>query len=231
MSAADRAAEETRLAAEAERAEEEARVAAEAERAAADAHDDGRSQPATPPRRNAGHFPPPPPAYAAPEHTQRTNTHSGGTMHPDFKERLSKAGVDPKIIHYLDDPEFGLYSETEFASFILSPQEIQASILDHIPGMERALGQRGLLVKLWRQADAGEKVRLDRLARGVGSDDLEDPLPDGDHSGDVEKFNKAYGNDLDLTELLCEPLYARLKRECKRTLTGLSSDERHTHTQ
>ena len=79
--------------------------------------------------------------------------------------------------------------------------------------------RRGLLIKLWREAEASESIRLERKAKGVGPDDLEDPLPEGDFATDVTAFDRVIHWEPALSELLCEPLYGRIKREAKRANT------------
>ena len=134
----------------------------------------------------------------------------------ELRASLVTAGVNEKIITHLDDPKYFLTDEASFANFIEKREEIQTGILDQLgdADLQRDVGQRGLLTKVWRECEALETLRLERKARNVGPDDLEDPLPDGTHTTDITSF-KSSGVHWEpaLSELLCEPLYGRIKRE------------------
>ena len=134
----------------------------------------------------------------------------------DFLASLKAAGVNSKVVEYLNDPKFLLSDEASFANFIGKREEIQTSILDQLgdSALKNDAGQRGVLTKVWRECEATEALRLDRKARNVGAYDLEDPLPDGIHDTDVTTFSSTgISWTPAISELLCEPLYGRLKRE------------------
>ena len=136
-----------------------------------------------------------------------------------FKSALQAAEVHEKIIEFLEKPMFKLTNHASFANFLLNRGEVQSMILDQIGDEElkKNIGQRGLLVKFWREAEAMEALRLERKVKGVAPDDLEDPLPDGEHAGDLQRFTQAGVQwEPALSEQLCEPLYGRLKREALR---------------
>ena len=96
-------------------------------------------------------------------------------------------------------------------------EEAQTLILDQCSeGVRKDVGQRGILIRIWRECEAFETLRVERKAKGVGADDLEDPLPEGEQQHDVQSFDSHVHWEPHLSELLCEPLYGRIKREAKR---------------
>ena len=147
---------------------------------------------------------------------------AGMPLTTDFKAILTAAGINSKIVTYLDHPRLCLTDEASFANLIEKREEIQTAILDQLgdTDLQSDVGQRGLLTKVWRECEAFETLRLERKARNVGPDDLEDPLPDGTHTIDVKNFQEGSIHwEPALSELLCEPLYGRIKRETSRAKT------------
>lgn len=140
-------------------------------------------------------------------------------LEADFKGALVAAGVHDKIVTFLEQPNHMLTDHASFANFLVNRAEVQTNILDQVgdEALKSDAGQRGLLIRIWREAESFETLRLERKAKGVGPDDLEDPLPDGNHRLDIEKFKSAGVQWAPaLSELLCEPLYGRIRREVQR---------------
>ena len=129
--------------------------------------------------------------------------------------------VDPVIIKFLSLPATRLTDHASFAHFIGERDECQRVILNRLGAGHEALrddpGQKMLLMIIWSEAQAHEKLRLDHLAKGTGSNDLEEPLPDGDFNGDgLRMVTEGCNWEMCITERLCEPLYGRCKRETKK---------------
>ena len=127
-------------------------------------------------------------------------------LNADQRARIVAAGVHADVIPYLDVPERHITDDNSFANFLVRREEVQTLILDQITAnaeLKDDRGQRGLLIKLWREAAASASIRLERKAKGVGPDDLEDPLPEGDFAPDVTAFDRVVHWEPALSELLC----------------------------
>ena len=132
---------------------------------------------------------------------------------------MKDLGLHTKIIEFLDKPENTITNHASFANYVTKLEEAKSLVLDQcgVEELKDDAGQRSILIQLWREATTLENMRVEMKAKGIGPDDVEDPLPDGEHAGDVQRFDKAYQWEPSLGELLCEPLYGRIKRESTRT--------------
>ncbi len=134
---------------------------------------------------------------------------------PEWLELLAKRNIHPRIVEFFTTNK--VLSICNFANYVLSREEIQTGILDVVKGgLETDKTQRMLLHEMWREAEEIERLRVSRNARGVQEDDLEDPLPTGSIDEIVLGFAQIHLWTPALTEMLCEPLFARITREIQR---------------
>ena len=139
----------------------------------------------------------------------------------EFRTSLETEGVDDSIIDWMNDYTL-IKTASDFGNFLHSVTELQRMVLDQIGNDAVASdgSQRMILTKIWKECSAEEVVRIDQKARGVGTQNLEDPMPDGHFQADIDKFSDSGVRwEPHLTEILCEPLFGRLKREIN-TLKG-----------
>ena len=133
---------------------------------------------------------------------------------PEWIDLLNKRGVHPDIVGFLERNK--VHCLSDYANYILSRDEIQSGILDAVPAHKDDRTQRMVLHKIWREAEEVERLRVARTAKGVQEDDLEDPVPTGKIDEDIATFASAHRWTPRLSEMLCEPLFARITREIQR---------------
>ena len=136
-------------------------------------------------------------------------------MEASFRAELVAKGLHDDLITYMETCR--IHSSKDLANYIDTRAEIQDLLVDRVSATRNNRAMKAALTAVWRVADMAENQRIERVAKGVGEDDLEDPLPAGVYDGLVQKFGRRYGFTYTLTEILCEPLMARLRREIDRS--------------
>ena len=116
------------------------------------------------------------------------------SLSAQFRATLTANRGHQFVIDFPDHPDRRITDET-FANFLVKLQKVETPILDQVgdASLKADRGQRGVLTKTWREADAFENLRLERKDKGVGAEDLEDPLPEGEHCTDVPTFHHFNG--------------------------------------
>ena len=108
----------------------------------------------------------------------------------EFRTSLETEGVDDSIIDWMHDHTL-IKTASDFGNFLHSVTELQRLVLDQVGNADAAAdgSQRMILTKIWKECSAEEVVRIDQKARGVGTHNLEDPMPDGHFQADIDKFS------------------------------------------
>ena len=145
-------------------------------------------------------------------------------MENGWCHELQDKGMMQEIIDFMETER--IVSASAFANYIDAKNEIMPLIIDKVPAAKGRRDQKTVLSELWRQAEADEALRVQRKAGGVKADDMEDPLPDGAIDQFRSKCKAFYNFELNLKEVLCEPLMARMKREIDRKIHTMIPIER-----
>ena len=119
------------------------------------------------------------------------------TTTAEFVAFLRGRRVADGIVEWLSDPAHRLTDMGSVSYFLNRREDVQATILDQVTDRAGARpfhnsgGQMMLLTSIWCEAYEREKKRLEDLATGTSTNDLEECLPVGGYNLDVQTLSMA----------------------------------------